>query len=247
MNDALTQPLGRLYGIGLGPGDPELITMKASRLLGRLLHVFAPKADERGASIARSIARMHTAPDTQFHELIYPMTRNAEVLRQHWQAAAKSVVELLATGTDAGFVTLGDPMLYSTCTYLTRAVREQCPSVEVEIVPGVTSFCASAALTEFVLGEQGSMLLVAPAPNSHDELRELTRRGGRLVLMKVGARLPQLVEWVRAAGLLPRARLVSRAGLPGQQIVKDLAAVEDLGALGYLSILLIDLETGGEA
>jgi precorrin-2/cobalt-factor-2 C20-methyltransferase len=239
--------MGRLYGIGLGPGDPELVTLKASRLLASLPHLFAPKADAAGGSIARSIARHHAHPNAVFHELVYPMTRNADVLRQHWQEGAESVLAVLAAGNDAGFMTLGDPMLYSTFTHLVRAVQDLCPKVDVEVVPGVTSFCASAALTEFVLGEQDSKLLVAPAPDDLDGLRELTRLGGRLVLMKVGSRLPQLVEWLRALGLLERARLVSRAGLPGQQVLTNLTAGDELETLGYLSTLLVELEAGGRA
>jgi precorrin-2/cobalt-factor-2 C20-methyltransferase len=138
-------------------------------------------------------------------------------------------------------------MLYSTCTYLIRAVQELRPSVEIEIVPGITSFCASAALTEFVLGEQQSKLLVAPAPDSLEELRELTRLGGRLVLMKVGSRLPRLVEWLTTLGLVQRARLVSRAGLPGQRVLSALEACAELEPMGYLSTLLIDLDVGDES
>jgi precorrin-2/cobalt-factor-2 C20-methyltransferase len=245
MNEEITRPTGRLYGIGLGPGDPELVTMKASRLLGTLPHIFTPKADEGGFSVAQSIASQHAGPDTVFHELVYPMTRKADVLRQHWRTAAESVAEVLATGKDAGFITLGDPMLYSTCTYLIRAVHELQPSVQVEVVPGVTSFCASAALTEFVLGEQSSKLLVAPAPDSLKDLQELTRLGGRLVLMKVGSKLPQLVEWLRTLGLVQRARLVTRAGLPGQRVLMDLESGMELESQGYLSTLLVDLDRGG--
>jgi precorrin-2/cobalt-factor-2 C20-methyltransferase len=234
--------IGCLYGIGLGPGDPELVTMKASRLLFALNHVFAPKADEGGLSIARGIASFHMSPEAQVHELVYPMTRDRKVLDSRWRQAARAVIEVLEQGEDAGFITLGDPMLYSTCSYLVRAVQELLPSVEVEIVPGVTSFSASAALTQFILGERKSTLTVAPTPDSEEALHQLLEHGGRLVLMKVGARLPQLVGWLRARGLVQRARLVVRAGLPGQQLFRDLEACANLDEIGYLSTLLVDLE-----
>ncbi len=246
MNSGVPAGLGRLYGIGLGPGDPELVTGRASRLLGSLDHVFAPKADEGSSSIARRIAEHHMRSDTQLRELVYPMTRSSDVLRQHWKTAAQSVVEVLVGGKDAGFVTLGDPMLYSTCAYLIRAVRELLPSVEIEVVPGVTSFCASAALTEFVLGEQQTRMVLAPAPTSLEGLRELTHLGGRLVLMKVGARLPELSEWLGELGLLRGARLVSRAGLPGERVVSHLESGLPLEPLGYLSTLLVDLDAKGQ-
>ncbi|MGC4067753.1 MAG: precorrin-2 C(20)-methyltransferase [Polyangiaceae bacterium] len=234
--------IGRLYGIGLGPGDPELVTVKASRLLGSVSWVFAPKADEALGSIAKGIALSHVAPTTKLVELVYPMSRDVAVLERHWGAAATTIGEVLRQGDDAAFITLGDPMLYSTCAYLVRALRRSMPEVDIEIVPGVTSFCASAALTGFVLGEKDSKLLVAPAPDSAVELERLTRQGGRLVLMKVGSRLPQLVNWLRALGLLERSRLVSRAGLAGQRIFSDLNDCEELEQLGYLSTLLVDLD-----
>ena len=245
MNHEGTQMLGRLYGIGLGPGDPELVTVKASRLLARLSHVFAPKADEGGFSVARSIANSHVSAGATFHELVYPMTRNADALAHHWRKGAAAVVEILRTGQDAAFITLGDPMLYSTCTYLLRAVQKVEPTVLVEVIPGVTSFCASAALTQFVLGEQDSKLLVAPAPATLEDLTELTHHRGRLVLMKVGSKLPQLVTWLRMLGLLEHTRLVSRAGLPEQRIVTNLGTCTELETVGYLSSLLVDLDAGG--
>lgn len=235
---------GVLYGIGLGPGDPELVTVKASRLLGRLGHVFAPKADERGESIARAIAASHVGADTAFHELVYPMTRDPAVLERNWRLAARPVVELLAAGQDAGFITLGDPLLYSTWTYLMRAVRAELPKLRIEVVSAVTSFCASAAATEFVLGERDSILTVAPAPATREEFEALINRGGRLVLMKNGKRLPAVLGWLAEHGLLARARLVSRVGLSGQEVVRDLTSHSDLDQLGYLSTLLVDLDAG---
>jgi precorrin-2/cobalt-factor-2 C20-methyltransferase len=234
--------MGRLYGIGLGPGDPELVTVKASRLLGSVSWVFAPKADDALGSIAKGIALSHVAPTTKLVELVYPMTRDVEILERHWGAAAATIADVLRGGDDAAFITLGDPMLYSTCAYLVRALRRVVPEVAIEIVPGITSFCASAALTGFVLGEKDSKLLVAPAPDSLVELEQMTRQGGRLVLMKVGSRLPRLVDWLRVLGLLERSCLVSRAGLAGQRVFSNVEPGAELEQLGYLSTLLVDLD-----
>lgn len=247
MNSNLPSKLGRLYGIGLGPGDPELVTLKASRLLARLRYVFAPKADESSASIARGIASNHAGPEVEFRELVYPMTRDPAQLQRRWNEAAQVVVDVLAKGHDVGFITLGDPMLYSTFSYLMRAVRQLLPAIEIEIVPAVMSFAASAALTGFVLGERESKLTVAPAPDDQEALNALMLRGGRLVLMKVGNRLPRLIEWLRQAQRLDQARLVVRAGLPGQRVFEDLEQIDDLERTGYLSTLLVDLDPEGAA
>jgi precorrin-2/cobalt-factor-2 C20-methyltransferase len=244
MQDRPSIPIGCLYGIGLGPGDPELVTVKASRLLAKLPHLFAPKADQVSLSIAKSIAAHHVGANVQFHETVYPMTRDPNVLRDSWRKAAAPVVAVLERGQDAGFITLGDPMLYSTFSYLMRAVRELLPNARVEIVPAVMSFAASAALTEFVLGEQKTQLTVAPAPDTEAGMSALIAQGGRLVMMKVGSRLPQLVDWLRASGHLAQTRLVVRAGLSGQRVITDLSRCDELDKVGYLSTLLVDLEPG---
>jgi precorrin-2/cobalt-factor-2 C20-methyltransferase len=233
---------GVLYGIGLGPGDPELVTLRASRLLNQLGHLFAPKADERGESLARSIAAFHVGANVVFHELVYPMTREPSLLEHHWRLAAKPVVTLLASGHDVGFITLGDPLLYSTFSYLMRAVRAELKGVQIEVIPAVTSFCASAAATEFVLAERDSILTIAPAPATREEFSALLGNGGRLVLMKNGKRLPTILKWLAEEGLLERTRLVSRVGLPGQRVLEVLASDADVESLGYLSTLLIELD-----
>jgi precorrin-2/cobalt-factor-2 C20-methyltransferase len=238
----MTEPktIGTLYAIGLGPGDPDLLTIKASKLLGRLPHVFAPKADERATSIARGIARDHLGAHTVVHELVYPMTRDKATLLASWQAAAQPILALLLSGQDVGFVTLGDPSLYSTASYLLRALRRANSTVNVVLVPAVTSYSACAARTGFVLGEGDSTLTIAPAPDSEAEFDELLARGGKLVLMKIGARLPTLRSWLEARQLDTQSHLVERVGLEGETLGSPLSQLTRDNQAGYLSTLLVN-------
>ena len=138
--------LGTLYGLGVGPGDPEWIAVKAVRILAACRHVFVPKARGEGESVALDIARSYLRPDAVVHELTFPMSKDQGVLAESWRQAAEQVCGRLRQGEDAAFLTLGDPLLYSTYIYLLRAVRELQPEINVVTVPGITAISAAAAL-----------------------------------------------------------------------------------------------------
>ncbi|MDD4892281.1 MAG: precorrin-2 C(20)-methyltransferase, partial [Phycisphaerae bacterium] len=133
---------GTLYGIGVGAGDPEWLTVKAARLLGATRHICVPRSRVAAESVALDIARRHLRADAVIHEITFPMTSDAAVLRQSWHAAAEQVNAILAGGEDCCFLTLGDAMLYSTWIYLLRELRAIDANASVEIVPGITAFSA---------------------------------------------------------------------------------------------------------
>ncbi len=236
---------GVLYGIGVGPGDPELMTVKGARVLGGCRHVFVPKARSDNGSIALAIAGRYLGPDCRVHELVFPMSADRGELSHHWTEAAKSVAEVLAAGEDASFLTLGDPLLYSTYIYLVRYLREQLPGAEAITVPGVTAFSAAAALAEFPVGEGRERVVIVPASDDLDVFAEALAAGGTVILMKVGKRLPAVLDRIEKAGLLDRAVFVSRAGLDGQKVETDLRNLRRQAVqTDYLSIVLV--HAGGE-
>ncbi len=231
---------GTLYGIGVGPGDPELMTLKGARVLEGCNHVFVPKAGRENGSIALGIASRFLRPGCLVHELVFPMSGDRGELSRHWTEAARSVAELLGTGEDACFLTLGDPFLYSTYIYLVRSLREQLPGVEAITVPGITAFSAAAALAEFPVGEGRGRVLIVPASDDLEAVEEALASGGTVILMKVGRRLAAVVDVIEKAGLLDRAVYVSRAGLEGQEVETDLRKLrQDRTEADYLSILLV--------
>ena len=153
---------GHLYGIGVGPGDPELLTMKAARILGCVDLILAASSTKNEGSLALDIARPHLSPGAEIISLGFPMTRSGDALRAAWEENARLVLAELEKGRDAAFLTLGDPMLYSTFAYLLRTLRGLAPDQSVTVVPGITSFQAAAAATETVLAEGSENLLVLP-------------------------------------------------------------------------------------
>jgi len=233
--------LGTFYGIGVGPGDPEWITLKGAASIACCMHVFAPKARVASESVALNIARRHISAGAVVHELVFPMTEDAAELRLRWRESAVQVAEVLQRGLDSCFLTLGDPLLYSTYIYLVRALREVLPELSVVTVPGVTSFCAAAALTDFALGEGKIPLTIVPAADDLTTVRDALRRGGTVALMKIGDRLADVLDALEEQGCLDRAVLVARAGQAGQRVETNLRELRRAGdaRAGYLSVILV--------
>jgi precorrin-2/cobalt-factor-2 C20-methyltransferase len=237
---------GTLYGIGVGPGDPDLITVKAAKILAACPHVFVPAAKSEGGSVAFTIARNHINPQAQIHEIVFPMTTNRAELEARWEESARAVAEPLEAGSDACFLTLGDAFLYSTYIYMLRALRRRIPDVEVITVPGITAFSAAAALAEFPVGEAKERVTIIPTADDLEEVRQAVSAGGTVVLMKIGKRLERILEILEGFGVMDSGVFISRAGMGDQRIVKCLrdlrGAQEDTG---YLSIILVKGRNGG--
>lgn len=231
---------GTLYGIGVGPGDPELITVKGAMTLARCRRVFVPKARTAAESLALSIAERYVSERAEIRELVFPMTADRGELSLRWGEAADEIAAVLEKGEDACFLTLGDPLLYSTYIYLLRELRVRVPDAPVVTVPGVTAFSAAAALSGFAVGEGKSPVTVVPAADDLGDVRRAVEGGGTVVLMKIGKRLPEILDLLEEAGVIRDALFVSHAGLEGERVVTDLRQLRgEREEAGYLSIILI--------
>lgn len=231
---------GTLYGIGIGPGDPELITLKGARLISACRNLFVPKARTASESVALAIARPLVGPDARIEELVFPMTADREELAEKWDAAAARIAEVLTAGDDACFLTLGDPLLYSTYIYLLRALRSRLPGLKAVTVPGITAFGAAAALAEFPVGEGREPVTIVPAADDLTDVRRALTQGGTVVLMKIGKRLRELLDLLDRERLLDGSVFVSHVGMEDQRIETDLRRLKAEGPeAGYLSIILV--------
>lgn len=239
---------GVFYGIGVGPGDPELITVKAASILAHCQHVFAPKPDISRDSTAIDIAGQFISPEARIYPLTFPMTADQSVLSRCWSDAATQVLSVLKQGDDACFLTLGDSLLYSTYIYLLRELQSAHPDIHVVTIPGVNSFSAAAALTNFPLGEGRESVHIVPAADDLESVRRSFKAGGTVVLMKVGGRLSDILRLLNEEDLLSHAVFVARAGQAGQRVVTDLKTLEAATAqTGYLSTILVHAGKRGDA
>lgn len=232
---------GTLYCLGVGPGDPELVTIKAARLLAQVPHLVAPTARIKADSLALSIAKPYLGAHAKIYQHIFPMTSVPTELAAHWDESAAMIDALLLAGDDVCFPTLGDPLTYSTALYLARALRRRRSEAEIQFVPGVTAFSAVAAITQVALGEGKRPLTIVPAADDDlDGIRRALATGGAVVLMKIGHRLGAILELLAQSDALSRAVMVSRAGLPDQQLFPDLTALRAAGAsTEYLAVIVI--------
>ncbi len=229
-----TQLKKSIYSIGLGPGDPELITVKAQNILMRSDVVFVPQSDELGRSIARDIVLNYVAAE-KIRTYYFPMNNQRQELLQRYKALAQTLLEVLQTDATVTYVTMGDPTIFSTSIYITREL--QLLGVEVKHVPGISSINAATALTGIPLCQKGEDFGVYELPKTVDEVTALIHRHHSTVFMKVGKRLNILVEAVR--GVTPQsAILVQRIGLADETIY-DLTSVTPPAEAGYLSIAII--------
>ena len=237
--------IGTFYGIGVGPGDSEWVTVKAARILAKCRHVCVPRSRVAADSVALEIARPHLPTDAIIHEITFPMSSDVATLHQSWQQAAQEVYAILKTGEDCTFLTLGDALLYSTYIYLLRELRQLDAAVPVVTVPGITAFSAAAALTNFPIGEGKQLVTIVPAADDLAPFRRALDGGGTVVLMKVGKRLQKVLDELDRRGLIEKSVFVSRAGMPDQRVEIDLNNLRGASEeTGYLSIMLIQAGSG---
>lgn len=224
---------GVLYGVGVGPGDPELLTLKAVRLLQQCDVVAVPDSAS-GELAALEIAREHIGQTPVLHCPL-PMTRDPQELMHSWRQSADRLCQELQAGKTVVFLTLGDPSVYSTYLYLHRLVTAR--GYRAEMVPGVPSFCAAAAALGQPLCEGGEPLHILPA--SYAGVEEALALDGTKVLMKSGRSMPKLLATLRQKGMLAQAALVERCGMPGQRLVADLAQAQPDTPPGYFSTVIV--------
>ncbi len=218
---------GKLYGVGAGPGDPELLTLKAVRLLSRVAVLALPKSSRFGASKAWEIVApsLGEVPGQERLFLAFPMRKDPERLRPALQAALSQVGARLEAGKDVAFVTEGDPSLFSSFTYLAEAVQTRFPQVEVEVVPGVSSLAAVPAVSGVPLADGHERVAILPGTSGLPDLEAALDAFDTVVLMKIGPEMPRVIEILARRDLLDRAVYVSRATMAEQRIVRDLRRV----------------------
>ncbi|HLH26486.1 MAG TPA: precorrin-2 C(20)-methyltransferase [Chloroflexota bacterium] len=227
---------GTLYGIGLGPGDPELITVKGLRLLRAAEVVFLPTRRAGAPSYAGHIAAEYLDPARQaVVPLVYPAGW-ADRATECWNANADEIAARLRGGRPGVFLTEGDPLLYSTFVHALVPLRERHPEVAVRVVPGVWSGSAAAARLAEPLADGDERLAVLPATYGLDELPAVLRCFDTAVLLKPGDDPRALRAAVAAAGAT--AVWVERVGRPEERVVHDLATLPD-DRPDYFSLVIL--------
>jgi precorrin-2/cobalt-factor-2 C20-methyltransferase len=234
---------GKLYVVGVGPGDPELVTLKGARILRGVNCVCVPKGKEEGKSLALSIVRR--VVDMEGKEVIeayFPMKKtarpgHARELDARWNKTVVTVLDRLERGKDVAFITIGDPTIYSTFFYLYDRLLEATPDLEIDIIPGVSSINAAASRAHIPLGLGDGKIAILPA-NYLNDLKTAFERFDTVVLMKVYRVFEEVKTVLSALGLLGHATYISRAGMADERIITDLASMAGKD-LDYFSMVIV--------
>lgn len=192
----MTKQKGKLIGIGVGPGDSELLTVKAVRILKNIPVICSPKSSPEKESIALSIIKPVLDKretigenDLKILEPVFPMIEDKKTLEKHWDEASNLIADYLDNGIDVAFITLGDPSIYSTFSYVQKRLKN---SYEIEMVPGINSFTACASSIGKPLVEKDEILMVIPKIDNR--LEKLLKEGDNFVLMKTSRNTEELEE-----------------------------------------------------
>lgn len=226
---------GIFYGIGVGPGDPELLTMKAIHTIQEVDVIIAPKTEKKEDSVALSIAKPYLKDDVEIVKQVFPMVVNFEQLPDAWQSNKEEILRLLQAGKKVAFLTLGDPMFYSTYIYVFRLLEHA--GFPIETIPGVTSFCAIGCKLGYPLVEGNDILSIIPATADEDKIKRVLAVTDNVVMMKVYKNFPEMVDVLAENQLANNAVMISRCGLPEEKVMHDLEA-EKNNKVNYLSTIL---------
>nr|WP_319516694.1 precorrin-2 C(20)-methyltransferase [uncultured Cohaesibacter sp.] len=226
---------GTLYGVGVGPGDPDLITLKAARLISNAATIAYP-APEGGESFARDIAKAHIAEGTKEISIAVPMRPERKAAQDAYDVGAVEVRAQLEAGNDVVFLCEGDPFFYGTFMYLYDRLAGD---FATDIIPGVTSIVACACRLKQPLVSRNDVLTVLAGPMSDEELEARLKLGGSFAIMKVGRHLPRLRALLEKLDLMKRAGYVERATLANEKAI-PLAELEDATAPYFSMILIYD-------
>jgi len=230
--------LGILYGLGVGPGDPELITVKAFRVIQESPVIAYPKKLRGSKSYAHRIVDVYINPEEKdMLGLVFPMTKDEAVLEREWTKSVELVYEKLKEGKDVAFVTEGDPLLYSTFIHMMKLMQDKYPEVEIRTVPGISSFNGSASRLGIALADGDDKVAIIPAHDDYNAMREAIESHDAVVFIKVAKVIDLMLQVLRDLDLLDKASVVTKV-TSDEEIIWDVRELDGV-ELEYLTLMVV--------
>ena len=230
---------GRFFGIGVGPGPAGYLPVAALEALREANIIYLPRAQQAEISVARQCLGGLDIDADRLREIEFIMALDRSVLRDYYAQIAERFAGELQAGHHVAYLTIGDSMTYSTYGYLLAALLDRLPDLHYKTFPGVTSYAAAAAAMNWPVGEGKERVLILPCPDEPELLTHDIQTHDVIVLMKIGKRLPMVLQVLRDMGISEHCALAARIGLPGETLCDDLTRLPEAESLGYLSTMLI--------
>ena len=229
--------MAKFYGIGTGPGDSALVTVKAVDTLRNLDILYTPESKKGGDSLALSIVKKYLPENLEIKPRHFPMNFNGAEKVQVWNRVSNEIVEDVKNGKDVGFVTLGDPMIYSTYVYVMERLMED---IEVETIPGISSFSNIASNQNFPLVMDTDPLMVIPCTMEEEKIDEALEKYDCFVLMKVYKKINMILEKLEKHNLIDHAILVSNSSQEKEEVFTNLRDANIDEKISYFSTILVN-------
>ncbi|SFE51424.1 precorrin-2 C(20)-methyltransferase [Alteribacillus iranensis] len=233
--------LGKVIGVGVGPGDPELLTIKAYRTLKEADLVAYPKKRRGADSYAKKIIAPYEQAIRESLGLVFPMTKEKDVLEREWNRIAEEIYEHVSQGKTVAFVTEGDPMLYSTFIHLWKTMKAKYPDVDISSIPGISSVTAVASQLMIPLADGDEWTAVIPATEGREKMKEALLQHDGVVFIKVAKVLPMMIELLEELGMAQSAAVATKVTSEDEWIWRNVDELKT-AELEYLTLMMVRQE-----
>lgn len=230
--------IGTLYGLGVGPGDPELMTVKAFRILQESPVIAYPKKRKGSKSYAQRIVDVYIRPEEkEMLGLVFPMTKDEAILEREWKTAVEAIWQSLKEGKDVSFVTEGDPLLYSTFIHMMKLMQDLHPEVEIKSIPGISSINAAASRLGVPLADGDEHVAIIPARDDYEAMKKAIADHDAVVFIKVAKVIDIMLKVLRDLSLLEKAYVITKV-TSDEEVIWKMSEL-DGAELEYLTLMVV--------
>jgi precorrin-2/cobalt-factor-2 C20-methyltransferase len=235
--------------VGCGPGDPELLTVKATDILKNADVIFTPTAREGKPSIALSIVQQYVTATAKIVDLVFPMVKDREQAKLYWRRNAEQIAETAKMGKNVVYLTVGDPSLYSTWTYIQREITSRYPEINVKIIPGIPSVFAFAAQAKISLVEGDETLGIIPACYDLEKVKRTANSCDTLVFLKDGRYFGAVIDMLDSVGFSDDSMITIAQDVSGGKEVMKRNSLKEIRqnketAQKYFSLMVAKRKNG---
>lgn len=234
----------KLFCVGCGPGDPELLTIRALNLITEADVIFVPTSKLDKPSIALSIVAKYIKETTKIINLVFPMVKDKDALKDYWKKNTLEISQMVRTGKKTLYLTVGDPSLYSTWIYIHRELKKNHKDIEIEIIPGITSIFAFAAESKIGLVEGNEHLSIVPACYDLNKVKNTVKASDTIVFLKDGRYFDNVIEMLSDSGFGEETQIAIAQDVSTKENILEIKHLKDLKgkkqpSQKYFSIMVV--------